>query len=91
MVGGKTLLGFFLNLEKFRTLGDIWVMAVEKNGQDIQASRDFQPMLKTKKKNLPPMYSHGGASYPYPGNPTKGQEDGFKPTKTLPRGLKRCY
>lgn len=33
-----------------------------------------------------------GASYPFPGTPTMGQDDGFKPTnqsKTLPRELKR--
>lgn len=42
------------------------------------------------------MYSQcgGGASYPYPGIPTKGhcQEDGFKPTnqsKNTPRGTEK--
>lgn len=48
-------------------------------------------MLK-RTKDLPPLYSHGGTSYPYPAIPTKGQEDGIKPTnqsKTLPKELKR--
>lgn len=51
-------------------------------------------MLKRGKKNLLAMYAHegGGASYPYPGIPTKGQEDGLKPTKSIkntPQGTEK--
>lgn len=61
--GWKKILWFFLGLQAFCTLGDIWVMAVEKNGQEIQASRDFQLLITSaeEKKNLLPMYSQGQA------------------------------
>lgn len=61
--GWKKILCFFLGLEAFFTHGDIWVMAVEKNEQDIQAARDFQLLItnaEEEKKNLLPMYSQGG-------------------------------
>ena len=82
-----------MGLEGFCTPGDIWCSW--KKG--IQTSRDFQLLItkaEEKKKNLLPKYSEGGASYPYPGIPTMGQEDGFKPinqSKTLPIELKRGY
>ena len=52
------------------------------------------PKLKRRKKSSAIFWRGGGASYPYPGIPTKGQEDGFKPinqSKTLPMELKRGY
>lgn len=48
-------------------------------------------MLKRKKIFWQCMLM-GGASYPYPGIPTKGQEDGLKPTKSIkntPQGTEK--
>lgn len=68
-------------------------------GQDIQASRNFQ-LLFTNAEEEKKIFcqciliGEGGTSYPYPGIPTKGQVDGFKPTnqwKTLPGELKEGY
>lgn len=81
MVGEKKIFSFFMGLR-------------EKKG--IQTSRDFQLLItkaEEKKKSSANVFWRG-ASYPYPGIPTKGQEDGFKPinqSKTLPMELKRGY
>lgn len=68
--------------------------AVGKKGQDIQASRDFQLLITNteEKKKIFCQCILKGASYPYPGIPTKGQEDGFKPTnqsKNTPQGTEK--
>lgn len=91
MVGWKKILSFFLGLEAFCTLGDIWMMQW-KNGRIFKLLEIFScwlPMLRRKKIFCQCILK--GASYPYPGIPTKGQEDGLKPTnqsKTLPKELK---
>lgn len=83
--GREKILSFSLGLMVFCTLGDNWVIAVGKNGQDIQASGDFQWWITNadEKKKIFCQCIFMGTSYPYPGIPTKGQEDGFKPTKSI--------
>lgn len=77
----------------FCTLGEIWVVAVEKNLPGFSSLSRFSANAEAGKKNLLAMYAHeGGASYPYPGIPTKGQEDGLKPTKSIkntPQGTEK--
>lgn len=68
----KNNLRLLLGRGEFCTPGNIWVKAVEKKcGQDIQASRDFQPMLK-REKNLLPLYSHEGQAIHIQGSPQSG-------------------
>lgn len=99
VVGGgeknlQLLLGLGGILHTWWHLGD----GSRKDGQVTQASRYFQLLItnaEEKKKSSSHVFSMwGGASYPYPGIPTKGhcQEDGFKPTnqsKNTPRGTEK--
>lgn len=72
-------------------------MAGEKTGQETEASRDFQLLITNaeEKKILCQCILVGEEGrFPYPGIPTKCQEDDFIPTnqsKTLARELKKGY
>lgn len=54
----EKILSFFLGLMAFCTLGDIWVLTVEKMGWIFKLLGIFSQCWR--EKNLLPMYSHGG-------------------------------
>lgn len=90
-MGGKIIPRFFLDLLViFCTPGNIWVMAVEKYGQDIQAI-----FTQSREEEKIKIFCHctvrGELSASR--DPTKGHVEGFKPTKSIrntPQGTEKA-